>query len=230
MLARRALGSIWADAGLPAEHLELLELTGTDPVLPSSFAVGAAVQASIAASALAASVFWSWRTGEEQRVAVDMRHAAAEARSERYIRLEGQEPAEPWDRIAGTYRCGDGGWVRLHTNFPHHREGVLRLLGCEYEREAVARKLEGWTAQALEDRLAEAGLVGSRMRSFEEWDVHPHSTALASQPLVGIEKIGAAPPRVPTSGGPATFGHPGAGDDPGDRRTRMRPDARRAWG
>ena len=196
MLAKQALQTMWTEAGLHPAHLGTAELIGTDPVLPSSFAVGAAAQASIAASALAAAAVWSQRGGETQRVSVEMRHSAAEARSERYVRVDGQEPAEVWDRIAGTYRCGDGGWVRLHTNFPPHRDGVLRLLGCEHDRAAVARKLEGWTAQAVEDQLAAAGLVGSRMRSFEEWDAHPHSAALAAQPLVGIEKIGEAPPRA----------------------------------
>ena len=59
-----------------------------------------------------------------------MRHAAAEFRSERYLRLDGKAASDPWDKIAGIYRCGDGSWVRLHTNFPHHRDGVLRLLDC----------------------------------------------------------------------------------------------------
>ncbi len=196
MAARQAVEAIWTDAGLPSAALHRLELTGTDPILPSSFAVGAAAQASLAASALAASLIWSRLGGEAQGVSVDMRHAAAEARSERYVRVRGQEPAEPWDQIAGFYRCGDGGWVRLHTNFPNHRDGVLRVLGCSHERAAVARALEGWAAQAVEDALAEAGLVGSRMRSFAEWDDHPQSAAIASQPLVGIEKIGDAPPRA----------------------------------
>ena len=199
MLAGQAVEAIWTDAGLPPAALDWLELTGADPILPSSFAVGAAAQASLAASALAAALVWSRWGGETQRGSVDMRHAAAEARSERFVRVEGQSPAEPWDRIAGTYRCGDGGWVRLHTNFPNHRDGVLRLLGCEYDRASVARALEGWSAQAVEDALAEAGLVGSRMRSFAEWDGHPQSAALAPQPLVGIAKVGDAPPRAPAT-------------------------------
>lgn len=196
MLARQALERIWTEAGLASAALAAVELTGVDPVLPSSFAVGAAMQASIAASALAAAGIWSRRGGEAQRVAVDMRHAAAEARSERHLRVEGEEPPEVWDRIAGTYRCGDGGWVRLHTNFQNHREGVLRVLGCEYDGASVAQALGTWNAQDVEDALAEAGLVGSRMRGFAEWDVHPQSAALARQPVVVIEKIGDAPPRA----------------------------------
>ncbi len=196
MLARRALEALWREAGLSDAALASVELPGADPILPSSFAVGAAMQASIAASALGAATIWSARGGAVQRVSVDMRHAAADARSERYLRIEGQEPKEVWDRIAGTYRCGDGGWVRLHTNFPNHRDGVLRLLNCDYDRNSVARSLGGWSAQAVEDAMAEAKLVGSRMRSFAEWNAHPHSGFLAAQPVVALEKIGEAPPRV----------------------------------
>jgi crotonobetainyl-CoA:carnitine CoA-transferase CaiB-like acyl-CoA transferase len=196
VLARRALEALWGEAGLPADTLPRVELTGADPILPSSFAVGAAMQASIAAAAAAAAAIWAARGGNPQRVAVDMRHAAAEARSERYLRIAGEEPGEIWDRIVGTYRCGDGGWVRLHTNFPNHRDGVLTLLGCDYDREAVTRALGAWSAQDIEDALAAAGQVGSRMRSFAEWDAHPHSAAVAAQPVVTIERVGDAPPRV----------------------------------
>ena len=107
----------------------------------------------------------------------------------------GALPEDPWDRIAGAYKCGDGRWVRLHTNFPHHRDGMLKLLGCEYDRDAVAKALMGWTGFALEDAAAEAGLCASAMRSFAEWDAHPHGQAVPTVPVVRITRIGDAPPR-----------------------------------
>jgi crotonobetainyl-CoA:carnitine CoA-transferase CaiB-like acyl-CoA transferase len=122
-----------------------------------------------------------------------MRHAAAEFRSERYLRVDGQPAPDPWDKIAGLYPCGDGGWVRLHTNFPHHRDGVLALLGCEYDRAAVAAALQGWKAQDVEDAAAERGLVATMLRSFDEWDAHPQGQAVAALPVFTIERIGAAP-------------------------------------
>jgi len=171
-------------------------LTGADPVQPSSFRVGTAAQASIAAAGLAAAEIWRARTGRAQRVAVAMRHAAAEFRSERHFRLDGQPPPDPWDAIAGTYRCGDGRWVRLHTNFPHHRDGVLRLLGgVAHERAAVAAALQGWSAPEFEDAAAAAGLCVAMMRSFAEWDAHPQGQAVAQLPPVLIERIGDAPPQ-----------------------------------
>jgi crotonobetainyl-CoA:carnitine CoA-transferase CaiB-like acyl-CoA transferase len=162
--------------------------------LPSSFAVGTAAQTTIAAAALAAAELWRLRTGRQQHVAVDMRDAAIEFRSERYMRLDGKPPEELWDKIAGLYRCGDGRFVRLHTNFPHHRDGVLKLLGCDYTREAVKAALNGWEGEKFETAAAEAGLVVTMTRSFAEWDAHPQGRAVAALPTFTIEKIGEAQP------------------------------------
>ena len=108
---RQALRDLWLDAGGAAEALDAARLTGAEPALPSSFAVGTAAQAAIAASALASAEVGRLRSGVRQHVAVDMRHAAIEFRSERYLRVAGEAPPDPWDRIAGLYRCGDGGWT-----------------------------------------------------------------------------------------------------------------------
>ena len=190
---REVLAALWRDAGHSDSALETVELTGAEPVLPSSFAVGTAAQATIAAAALAAAELWRLRTGRRQRVAVAMRDAAIEFRSERYLRVDGNRAPEIWDKIAGLYRCGDGRWVRLHTNFPHHRDGLLALLSCDYDRQAVQRKLDHWDAQALEQAAAEAGLVVTACRSFAEWDQHGQAQAIAGLPLFSIEKIGEAP-------------------------------------
>jgi len=192
---RAALAQLWQTARQSDEPLSQVRLTGAEPVLPSSFAVGTAAQASIAASALAAAELWRLRGGRRQLVTVDMRHAAIEFRSERYFRVDGKEPAEPWDKIAGTYRCGDGRWVRLHTNFPHHRDGVLALLACDYDKTAVQQALLDWRAEEFEEAAAQAGLVVTAKRSFEEWDQHPQGIAVGALPIFSIERIGDAPPR-----------------------------------
>ena len=199
LAALDALTDLWRLAGLPAESLAHVELPGAEPVLPSSFAVGTAAQASIAAAALAAAELWHLRSGSaghptpRQRVRVPMRDAAIEFRSEHYLRVDGQPLADPWDAIAGTYRCGDGRWVRLHTNLPHHRDGLLALLGCAHERAAVQAALAGWQAEALESAASERGLVVTALRSFAEWERHPQGRALAALPVVTCEAIAGAP-------------------------------------
>jgi crotonobetainyl-CoA:carnitine CoA-transferase CaiB-like acyl-CoA transferase len=194
------LAALWQAAGHDASALESVELTGEEPALPSSFAVGTVAQATIAASTLAAAELWRLRTGRRQRVSVAMRDAAIEFRSERYLRVDGNPAPEIWDKIAGLYRCGDGRWVRLHTNFPHHRDGLLALIGCDYERAAVQQALSGWRAEALETAAGEAGLVATACRSFAEWDQHAQARAIAPLPLFSIDRIGEAEPE-PLPGG-----------------------------
>ena len=126
--SRDALAQLWSLAALPSEACRTVVLTGAEPALPSSFCVGTAAQASIAASALMAAEIHHLRSGQLQDIAVDMRDAAILFRSERYLSLNGVPCPEPMDAIFGLFQCGDGRWVRLHTNFPHHRDGVLRLL------------------------------------------------------------------------------------------------------
>jgi crotonobetainyl-CoA:carnitine CoA-transferase CaiB-like acyl-CoA transferase len=192
---KEALAALWRQAGQPDSALEAVTLTGSEPVLPSSFAIGTAAQATIAASALAAAELWRLRSGRSQRVSIDMRDAAIEFRSEHYMRRAESKRTEVWDKIAGLYRSGDGRFVRLHTNFPHHRDGMLKLLGCDYTREAVQRALDGWEGEKFETAAAEAGLVATMTRSFAEWDAHPQGKVIASLPVFTIEQIGDAPPQ-----------------------------------
>jgi crotonobetainyl-CoA:carnitine CoA-transferase CaiB-like acyl-CoA transferase len=124
-----------------------------------------------------------------------MRHAGIEFRSERYLRVDGKPPHEHRDKTVGVYRTGDGRWIRLHTNLPHHRAGTLKLLGADYDRASVQRAIDGWEAFKLEDAAAAAGLVVTATRSFAEWDAHPQGRAVAGLPLFTIEKIGDAAPQ-----------------------------------
>jgi crotonobetainyl-CoA:carnitine CoA-transferase CaiB-like acyl-CoA transferase len=185
-----ALADLLALAGLPPAAATL---SGADPIQPSTYAVGTAAVAAIAASAIAAAAVHAARGGPAQTVAVDMAHALAEFHSERHMRVPGFESHE-WDAIAGLYRCGDGRWIRLHTNHDHHREAVLRVLGCANDREAVAATLSTWQAEAAEAAIYEAGGVATMTRSLDEWAAHPQGEAVATLPPLLIERIGDAPP------------------------------------
>jgi crotonobetainyl-CoA:carnitine CoA-transferase CaiB-like acyl-CoA transferase len=189
------LADLWTSVGGDPAALGNVRLTGEEPQLPSSFRVAAASQASIAAAGLAAAEIWKMRSGQSQTVTVDMTHAVAECRSERYLRRDGNPPPPAWDAIAGVYKTGDGRFVRLHTNFPHHRDNVCKVLNCKPEREQVQAALMTWKAEDFETAAYAGGCVVSMMRSRDEWLAHPHATALAAQPLVSIEKIGDAAPR-----------------------------------
>ncbi len=191
---REVLAEIWTAGGGDVSALDHVTLTGEEPQLPSTFRVGAAAQASIAAAGLAAAEIWKLRNGQSQNVAVDITHALVEFRSERYLRLDGKPPPA-WDAIAGVYRTGDQRFVRLHTNFPHHRDAVCRVLNCRPEREQVQAALMQWDAEPFESAAYAAGGVVAMMRSHDEWSALPHARTLAELPLLSIEKIGEAAPR-----------------------------------
>ena len=106
-----------------------------------------------------------------------------------------------WDKLAGLYRCKSGGeagpWVRVHTNFAHHRDALLRLLGLptggQVTREQVAQSLLLWDALELEEAAAACGALAAAYRTENEWLAHPQSAALATLEVVDIQKIGDAP-------------------------------------
>ena len=192
---REILSDLWQLAGGDPAALQAVTLTGAEPQLPSSFRVGAAAQAPIAAAALAAADIWRLRSGERQDVTVDMVHAVAECRSERYLRVDGKSPPPAWDPTAGIYRTRDQRFVRLHTNFPHHRAAVCKVLACKEERDAIQAALMQWDGEAFETAAYAGGAVVSMMRSHDEWSATPQAQALAKLPPFTIEKIGDAPPK-----------------------------------
>ena len=194
MTPSEALRDVWAFGDLPSDALARAILTGTDPVLPSSFAVGTAAQSSVAAAALAACELGHVRGQARQNVSVDMQHAALECSG--WFSLDGRVP-DPWDKFSGLYRCADG-WVRIHANFAHHRDGALRLLGLSSktaQRADAERVMLTWKVLDFEQAAADAGLVVAALRSFERWDQHPQGQAVAALRLLRFERIGDAPPR-----------------------------------
>ena len=199
--ASEVLEKLWAQVEGDQEALDQVQLEGSGLIMPSSFRVADLAQGSIAASTLATAELIREKSDRRPQVTIDRRHATAEFHSEGFFREVGKAPTELWDPIAGTYECGDGRFVRLHTNFAHHRDGVLELLGCENEREAVAAALKGWNAEDFETEACNRKLVVSMMRSFDEWDAHPHGQATRHLPAVLIEKITDAPPKPLPEGG-----------------------------
>ena len=186
------LADLWHSCGLPAQALEHAVLTGGDPVFPSSFAVGTAAQTSIAAAALAACELGHLRGQSRQKVTVDMAPASLECTG--WFSLDGKVP-ELWDKFSGLYACADG-WVRIHTNFAHHRDGALRLMGLAPDtatRADAEQAMRGWRATEFEQATADAGLVVAALRSFDAWDAHPQGQAVAGLPLMTFERIGEAP-------------------------------------
>ncbi|TPW73023.1 CoA transferase [Schumannella sp. 10F1B-5-1] len=108
----------------------------------------------------------------------------------------GWAPPPAWDALAGDYRARDG-WVRLHTNAPHHRRAALRALGLDAsaEREVVEAAVAALDADEVEQRVVEAGGAAAALRSAAAWAAHPQGRAVADEPLVARVAAPAGEPR-----------------------------------
>ena len=195
-MSNEALTQILSTVGWDEQRAAGVEISGDkDPILPTSFRIGETAAASLAAVGLAVSDIWKLKTGRSQDAKVDVRRATASLRSGKYLLLDGEPAAAERTPVMGVYPARNGRWSYLHCNFPNHRDVALSVLGVEEDRDAVTRAVAEWDALELEEAIIAAGGAGGMVRSMEEWAKHPQSAAVASLPLLEIEKIADSPPQ-----------------------------------
>jgi crotonobetainyl-CoA:carnitine CoA-transferase CaiB-like acyl-CoA transferase len=181
-LASHLLATIWQALDGPAGQLSAARLIGNGD-LPSVFGVSDLAQASVAAAGLAAAELAQVMGGAAPALRCDRRLASMWFSSS--LRPDGWAPPALWDAVAGDYRTEDG-WIRLHTNAPHHRASALKVLGLEAQaqREQVAIAVAGWRAAELEQAIVTNGGCAAEMRSQSQWAAHPQGQAVAGEALV----------------------------------------------
>ncbi len=157
--------------------------TTGEGTLPSAFAVSELATASFAAvgQELARYMAAANLSPTVPEVTVDHRLASLWYRYS--FKPYGWEMPSLWDAIAGDYRASDG-WIRLHTNLPHHRTAALKVLGTQADREAVSQALRSWAIADLESAIVAEGGVAAAMRSRAEWLDHPQGRAASRDPLI----------------------------------------------
>ncbi|MBV9842919.1 MAG: CoA transferase [Sphingomonadaceae bacterium] len=180
--------AVWAALGGETSALDRLRLRGDGP-LASVFPVNDLAATAIGAAALAVAELVGSTGGEAPIVAVDRRLAAMWFASS--LRPIGWRPAGAWDALAGDYRTRDG-WIRLHTNAPHHRAAALRVLGDHSDKDGLRHAISRETAGALEAAIVAAGGCAAEMRSVAAWASHPQGRAVGVEPLVRFELTDAA--------------------------------------
>ncbi|WP_262694298.1 CoA transferase [Kordiimonas aquimaris] len=168
---------------LSALHLEHNTEVINPEYLPSRFAVSKLAASSIGAvgSAISGLVKTIGLRASEPDVFVDQRLASLWFNMS--IQPIGWQLPPVWDAVAGDYETQDG-WIKLHTNLPHHRRAALSVLGVEADRKKVASAVKNWRANDLETAIVKAGGVAAQMRSRTEWQEHPQGLAVAAEPLI----------------------------------------------
>jgi crotonobetainyl-CoA:carnitine CoA-transferase CaiB-like acyl-CoA transferase len=194
MIPQDTLGQILKTADIDPTRAAEVSISGSDPVLPTRFLMGASGAAALGAVGLAAADLWRLRGGGDQEITINTGHGAAALRTSKYLRVADTDGDGGWDPISGFYQGTDGHWIQLHCQFPHFREGVLALLECDNDRNQVTKAISKWQTLQLEDALAARGLPAFMVRSNAAWESHPQSAAVAQLPLLEIIRIGDAPP------------------------------------
>ena len=171
------LTSIQAALGLPHTPIPFL----SSGALPSAFAVTDLACASIAAAGQAVSELLHAQTGRVPGLEVDRRLASFWFATS--IRPQGWSVPPLWDPVAGDYATQDG-WIRLHTNAPHHRAAAESVLGACADRAAMESQVAKWAKTDLELAVVEAGGCAAEMRTWAQWQAHPQGIAVNAEPLI----------------------------------------------
>jgi crotonobetainyl-CoA:carnitine CoA-transferase CaiB-like acyl-CoA transferase len=196
--ASRLARVVWRSLGGQEPAASVLSFTG-DGDLPSAYAVTDFASAAIGVAALSVAELIGRASSSISTVAIDRRLSSFWfGWSIRPIDWK-MPPAQ--DPITGDYRTSDG-WIRLHTNAPHHRTAAEQVLGRYPDRTSMAAAVATWAKQDLEAAIVEAGGCAAEMRSYAEWKDHPQGRTVATEPLA---HIAATDRKAPFAWRPAPF-------------------------
>ena len=183
---RQFLTAISSDLEIPSELAANVRFSGSGD-LPSVFAVSDFAAAAVAAAGAAVGELVAARFGVAPTVVVNRQLASLWFGSS--IRPLGWTLPAPWDPVAGDYATADG-WIRLHTNAPHHRDAALSVLGVTADRSAVSRAVVSWKADALEAAVVQNKGCAAAMRSSAMWRTHAQGKSVNREPLVAARATG----------------------------------------
>jgi len=183
------LGKLWASLAGPPAILDQLTITG-EGALPSVYRVTDLATAAIGAAGAAIAELIGLQTAAIPKVRLDRRLASMWFASS--LRPIGWEVPPVWHAVAGDYRAADT-WIRLHANYPHHRQIALEVLGCPPERCAVEKAVATWQAEDLERAIVDSGGCAAMLRSRSDWTNHPQGSAVATEPVMHQTETGIGP-------------------------------------
>lgn len=175
-IEREIAGALGAGNDLESPG-SVMEVAGA---LPSCFAVSDLAAATVGAACAEVSAFAS-PDDNATPPRVDRRLASYWFQNSIYP--VGWELPPVWDDIAGVYRTSDG-FIRLHTNAPHHKAAALAVLDCSGDRETVSEVVGSWNATDLEKAVVARGGCAAEFRSLAQWAEHPQGMAVAQEPLI----------------------------------------------
>ncbi|WP_433799635.1 CoA transferase [Actinomycetospora sp. CA-084318] len=180
-----ALHDLWRhlDTDLPAPEPRW---TGDSTGLACPLPVEALALGAVATAAGAA----GHRTPE-----IDLARVGSSFRADQLLRIDGTTPGG-FAPLSGFWPAADG-WVRTHANYPHHRARLLEALGVPDEE--VGAAIAARPALEVEERVVGTGGIAVAVRDRSTWAATEQGRAVASEPLIGVRRVGATIPDVRTA-------------------------------
>src|ERR1700683_1005279 len=130
---------------------------GSDPLFPSAVRLGSAFALSAMAAAVGAAAIWRMRTGRSQDLSVDLRKAAHGINPEFTFlpTLNGWPYPNPIGSLhpftVFPFRTKDGRWVYPSAVYPAQQFAWTNFFDCGANHRSIARAIEKWNAEELED-------------------------------------------------------------------------------
>src|SRR5208282_555721 len=178
-----------------------VSFAGQDPIVPAAHRLGACIGVPLMAGAVAAVALHRHRGGPAQDLHLDLRQALHTINPGAFWHptLNGEPAPHPLvvdnPFLVTPYRTADGRWVMASGVYPHLAARWCRFLNVPPDTARVAAAVGTRDAFMLEERANAAGLPICVVRSPAEWLAHEQGALLATQPVIGLERIGDAPAR-----------------------------------
>ncbi len=182
-----------------------ITFTGQDPILRSNHRLGAIMAMGMMAPAVATQILYRLRGGPAQDLSVDLRRAVVHINPMAMFKPSaGGYPYQTYFVAPDVNPLGfsmfptkDGRWYLPTAAYPLAVPRWMELLKADLNHDAMAAAIAQWNALDLENAAAERGMVGSMVRTPEEWMQHPQGELLSRTPLIEIVKIGDSEPELP---------------------------------
>lgn len=141
-------------------------------------------------------------TGAPGRYTASPELTAAAFDSSGHLRIAGRA-VQGFAPLSGFRRTRDG-WIRLHANYPHHEQRLLKALETTTP-EGVDAALRGMPSLEAEAVIQSAGGIAAAVRTRAEWEASEMGAAAAAGPWLRLDPAdggGPLPAVAPASGDP----------------------------
>lgn len=197
------LDDLLSEVGLSRAASEAnVSFRGQDPIVAAAHRLGACIGIPLMAAAVAAVAFHRQRGGPAQELSLDLRQAIHGINPDAFWHSTVNGEPAPYPLVLDNpftldpYRVRGGRWVMASAVYPHQIAQWCRFLDVPPDPARVAEVLATRDGFELEEAASAVGLPISVIRTPPEWLAHEQGALLATQPVIGLERIGDAPMRT----------------------------------